>query len=83
MRATNGDTFLGGEDFDNLLMKFLADDFKKSQGVDLTKDNMALQRLREVGCNLFFASVVVLLLLLVGAVVLVRACIRNIPTVVL
>jgi molecular chaperone DnaK (HSP70) len=48
VRATNGDTFLGGEDFDNLLMKHLAEDFKKSSGIDLTKDTLALQRLREV-----------------------------------
>jgi len=47
VRATNGDTFLGGEDFDNLLMKHLTDEFKKAQGIDLSKDSMALQRLRE------------------------------------
>lgn len=47
VRATNGDTFLGGEDFDNLMMKHLVDDFKKSTGIDLSKDSMALQRLRE------------------------------------
>ncbi|SFV63763.1 Chaperone protein DnaK [hydrothermal vent metagenome] len=45
--ATNGDTFLGGEDFDQLLMDFLVDEFKKDQGVDLKKDAMALQRLKE------------------------------------
>jgi molecular chaperone DnaK len=45
--ATNGDTFLGGEDFDQRLMDFLVDEFKKDQGVDLTKDAMALQRLKE------------------------------------
>eukprot|EP01147_Barroeca_monosierra_P006304 gene6304-7468_t len=45
--ATNGDTFLGGEDFDNHLVQHLVSDFKKEQGVDLSKDSMALQRLRE------------------------------------
>eukprot|EP00043_Microstomoeca_roanoka_P020765 m.253929 g.253929 ORF g.253929 m.253929 type:complete len:661 (+) comp17547_c0_seq1:84-2066(+) len=45
--ATNGDTFLGGEDFDNSLVRHLISEFKKEQGVDLGKDNMALQRLRE------------------------------------
>ncbi|EGD79865.1 chaperone DnaK [Salpingoeca rosetta] len=45
--ATNGDTFLGGEDFDNHLVRYLIDEFKKEQGVDLGRDNMALQRLRE------------------------------------
>jgi len=45
--ATNGDTFLGGEDFDNKLVSHLIDEFKKEQGVDLSNDGMALQRLRE------------------------------------
>ena len=45
--ATNGDTFLGGEDFDQRLMDFLVDEFKKDQGVDLKNDAMALQRLKE------------------------------------
>ena len=45
--ATNGDTFLGGEDFDQRIMDYLVDEFKKEQGVDLTKDQMALQRLKE------------------------------------
>jgi molecular chaperone DnaK len=45
--STNGDTFLGGEDFDNRIMDFLVDEFKKEQGVDLTKDVLALQRLKE------------------------------------
>lgn len=45
--STNGDTFLGGEDFDQRIMDHLVDDFKKSQGVDLTKDVLALQRLKE------------------------------------
>lgn len=45
--STNGDTFLGGEDFDNRIMDFLVDEFKKEQGVDLKKDMLALQRLKE------------------------------------
>jgi molecular chaperone DnaK len=45
--ATNGDTHLGGDDFDNKIMDFLADSFQKEHGVDLRKDNMALQRLKE------------------------------------
>lgn len=45
--STNGDTLLGGEDFDQVLIDHLASTFKKEQGVDLTKDNMALQRLKE------------------------------------
>jgi molecular chaperone DnaK len=45
--STNGDTFLGGEDFDQRLMDYLADEFKKEQGVDLRKDVLALQRLKE------------------------------------
>lgn len=47
VRSTNGDTFLGGEDFDNYLVQFLVKEFKRDQGIDITKDNMALQRLRE------------------------------------
>ncbi|MCM8729602.1 molecular chaperone DnaK [Hephaestia sp. GCM10023244] len=47
VKATNGDTFLGGEDFDAKLLKFLAEDFKKAEGIDLTKDKLALQRLKE------------------------------------
>ncbi|KAL3677195.1 hypothetical protein R1sor_027143 [Riccia sorocarpa] len=47
VKATNGDTFLGGEDFDNHLLRFLVDDFKKEQGIDLSSDRLALQRLRE------------------------------------
>ncbi len=47
VKATNGDTFLGGEDFDQKLIQYLADEFKKESGIDLTKDNLALQRLRE------------------------------------
>jgi molecular chaperone DnaK len=45
--ATNGDTFLGGEDFDQRLMDYVADEFRKDQGVDLRKDILALQRLKE------------------------------------
>src|ERR1041385_8047405 len=45
--ATNGDTFLGGEDFDQRLMDYLVTEFKKDQGVDLSKDVLALQRLKE------------------------------------
>lgn len=47
VKATNGDTFLGGEDFDQKMMDYLADEFKKDQGIDLRKDRMALQRLKE------------------------------------
>lgn len=47
VHATNGDTFLGGEDFDKRLIDFLADDFKKSQGMDLRGDPLAMQRLKE------------------------------------
>jgi molecular chaperone DnaK len=49
--ATNGDTFLGGEDFDRALMDFLIDEFKKSNGVDLHKDLLAMQRLKEAAEN--------------------------------
>ncbi len=45
--STNGDTHLGGEDFDNRIMNFLIDEFKNTQGVDLRKDQLALQRLKE------------------------------------
>ncbi len=45
--STNGDTHLGGEDFDNRIVDYLADEFKKEQGIDLRKDQMALQRLKE------------------------------------
>ena len=47
MKSTNGDTFLGGEDFDMRIVNFLADEFKKEHGVDLSLDKMALQRLKE------------------------------------
>ena len=45
--STNGDTFLGGEDFDQRLIDYIVDEFKKEQGVDLRKDVLALQRLKE------------------------------------
>ena len=45
--STNGDTHLGGDDFDEVLIKHIADQFEKEQGIDLRKDAMALQRLRE------------------------------------
>lgn len=51
VKATNGDTFLGGEDFDNRIQQFLIDEFKKTQGVDLSKDNLAIQRLKEAAEN--------------------------------
>ncbi len=47
VKSTNGDTFLGGEDFDARIMDFLADEFKKEQGIDLRQDKLALQRLKE------------------------------------
>lgn len=47
VKSTNGDTFLGGEDFDTRIIDFLADEFKKSDGIDLRKDKLALQRLKE------------------------------------
>jgi molecular chaperone DnaK len=47
VKSTNGDTFLGGEDFDMRIVSYLADEFKKENGVDLKKDKMALQRLKE------------------------------------
>jgi molecular chaperone DnaK len=47
VKSTNGDTFLGGEDFDMRLVEYLAAEFKKDQGIDLTKDKLALQRLKE------------------------------------
>jgi len=49
VKATNGDTFLGGEDFDQRIIDYLADEFKKDQGIDLRRDRMALQRLKEAG----------------------------------
>lgn len=47
VKSTNGDTFLGGEDFDMRIVNWLADEFKRDQGIDLRSDNMALQRLKE------------------------------------
>ncbi|HCC24115.1 MAG TPA: molecular chaperone DnaK, partial [Holosporales bacterium] len=47
VKSTNGDTFLGGEDFDQRIVEYLADEFKKEQGIDLRKDKLALQRLKE------------------------------------
>ena len=47
VQATNGDTFLGGDDFDNVVIDFLVAEFKREQGIDLSEDRMALQRLKE------------------------------------
>jgi len=47
VKSTNGDTFLGGEDFDHTIVEYLADEFKKEQGIDLREDRLALQRLKE------------------------------------
>ncbi|MES2289598.1 MAG: molecular chaperone DnaK [Pseudomonadota bacterium] len=49
VKSTNGDTFLGGEDFDNKIVEFLAEAFKKKEGLDLRTDKLALQRLKEAG----------------------------------
>jgi len=49
VRATNGDTFLGGEDFDHRVIDYLVSEFKRDNGIDLSKDRMALQRLKEAG----------------------------------
>ncbi|GAW68834.1 molecular chaperone DnaK [Geoanaerobacter pelophilus] len=49
VKSTNGDTFLGGEDFDQKIIDYIADEFKKDQGIDLRGDKMALQRLKEAG----------------------------------
>src|SRR5207302_1963663 len=46
VKSTNGDTFLGGEDFDKKIIEYLADEFKKEQGIDLRSDKLALQRLK-------------------------------------
>lgn len=51
VKATNGDTFLGGEDFDARIQQFLIDSFKGTSGIDLSKDNLALQRLKEAAEN--------------------------------
>ena len=47
VKSTNGDTFLGGEDFDKRIMDYLADEFRKEQGIDLRQDRLALQRLKD------------------------------------
>jgi molecular chaperone DnaK len=47
VKSTNGDTFLGGEDFDQRVIDYLADEFRKEQGIDLRGDKLALQRLKE------------------------------------
>merc|ERR1711970_1422458 len=47
VKATNGDTSLGGEDFDHVILTHLVGEFKKSQGIDLSEDKLAVQRLRE------------------------------------
>src|SRR5207248_3509788 len=47
VQSTNGDTHLGGDDFDQVLIDYIADQFKKENGIDLRKDQMALQRLKE------------------------------------
>jgi molecular chaperone DnaK len=47
VKSTNGDTFLGGDDFDDRIIRWLVDEFKRDQGIDLSKDKMALQRLKE------------------------------------
>lgn len=47
MKSTSGDTFLGGDDFDQRIINWLADDFKREQGLDLRQDRQALQRLKE------------------------------------
>ncbi|MEO5377050.1 MAG: molecular chaperone DnaK [Magnetococcus sp. DMHC-6] len=49
VKSTNGDTFLGGEDFDQAIIDYLADEFRKENGIDLRKDKMSLQRLKEAG----------------------------------
>ncbi|MCP4923509.1 MAG: molecular chaperone DnaK [bacterium] len=49
VKSTNGDTFLGGEDFDQRIIEYLADEFKKEQSIDLRQDKLALQRLKEAG----------------------------------
>jgi molecular chaperone DnaK len=51
VRSTNGDTFLGGDDFDERIISWLADEFKKEQGIDLRQDRQALQRLKEAAEN--------------------------------
>ena len=47
VKSTNGDTFLGGEDFDQRIIDYIADEFKKDNGIDLRSDKLALQRMKE------------------------------------
>ena len=60
VKATNGDTFLGGEDFDNTVLQYFMEEFKRAEGIDLSKDKLAVQRLREASekakCELSSAS---------------------------
>ncbi len=49
VKSTNGDTYLGGDDFDERIIKWMVEEYKKDQGIDLSKDKMALQRLKEAG----------------------------------
>ncbi|XP_049382957.1 heat shock 70 kDa protein, mitochondrial isoform X10 [Solanum stenotomum] len=56
VKATNGDTFLGGEDFDNALLEFLVSEFKRTEGIDLSKDKLALQRLQKAKIELSSTS---------------------------
>ena len=51
MKSTNGDTHLGGDDFDQVLIDYIAGEFKKENGIDLRKDPMAMQRLKEEAEN--------------------------------
>src|SRR5207244_9549672 len=51
VKSTNGDTFLGGDDFDERIINWIADEFKKEQGIDLRGDRQALQRLKEAAEN--------------------------------
>lgn len=51
VKATNGDTFLGGEDFDSALLNYLVSEFKRTENIDLSKDKLAIQRLREAAEN--------------------------------
>ncbi len=50
VKSTNGDTYLGGDDFDARVIGLLSDEFKKENGIDLKSDKMALQRLKEAYC---------------------------------
>jgi len=60
VKATNGDTFLGGEDFDNVLLNYLAQEFQNTSGIDLRKDRLALQRLKEAAekCKIELSSAI-------------------------